>query len=273
MKEIDNITEIQSVLFESLCYFDDFCRNHGINYFLANGTLLGAAKYNGFVPWDDDVDVLLMRADYDKLMSLTEINNERYRLLCGEQVPEWRMPYAKLSCEDTLVKEGDYDFGAEFGLTMDIFPIDKWSSCLWIANIQAFRCELLKRLLVCSIGDTFVTQKNGIKKFVLMLIYYFGKTLGYKRILHKILRNIEISKKRKKKYIGCMSWTSHLHKEVFPASYFAKLEYLTFCGRKFPVFADYEMYLDSLYGDWRNDLAKEDQHSNHNIKAWRRDAE
>lgn len=273
MKEIDNITDIHSILFESLCYFDDFCRDHGINYFLANGTLLGAVKYNGFVPWDDDVDILLTRADYDKLMHLTEINNDRYRLLCREQVPEWRMPYAKLSREDTIIKEGDYNFGVEFGLAMDIFPIDKWSPYLWIAKIQAFRCEFLKRLLVCSIGDTFTTERKGLKRLILISIYHMGKILGHKRILHKILRSTEKSKKRKKKYMGCLSWTCHLHKEVLPASCFENTEYLTFCGRQFPVFSDYEMYLDSLYGAWREDLPKENQHSNHIIKVWHKNAE
>ena len=71
MKEIENIQDIHSILLDSLCYFDSFCKSKGLKYFLGNGTLLGAAKYGGFVPWDDDADILMPREDYDKLVNLT----------------------------------------------------------------------------------------------------------------------------------------------------------------------------------------------------------
>ncbi len=273
MREIDNIKEIQGVLFDALCYFDEFCRKYDIKYYLSNGTLLGAAKYNGFIPWDDDVDVLVPREDYDKLMKLTEINNAQFKLFCREQVPEWRMPYAKLSCEDTIVKEGEYNFGAKFGLSVDIFPIDNWSPYLLFAKIQAFRGECLKRLFVCSIGGEFCTTKKGIKRLILKTIWFSGKVLGYRRISNSILRSVERAKKRKRKYQGCLTWTCHLWEEIFPAYYFEKTVFLTFCGRSFPVSVEYEQYLNNLYGNWRADLPPEQQHSNHDIKVWWKNAE
>lgn len=273
MRELDNIKDIQTILFDTLCYFDDFCCKHDIKYYLANGTLLGAAKYQCFVPWDDDVDILVPREDYDKLMNLIDINCDRYRLCCLEQVPEWRMPYAKLSCEETVVKEGEYNFGAEFGLSVDIFPIDKWSSHRYIAEFQAFKSECLKRLLVCSNGGKFTSAQKGIKRLILKSIWILGKILGYKRILKKILQSVEKSKKQKCKYLGCVSWTCHLNKEVFPAEVFEKTVFLSFCGRSFPVFKEYERYLDALYGNWRNELPLEKQCSNHDMRAWWKDAE
>ena len=273
MKSIENIKDIQNVLFATLCYFDDFCSQHGIKYFLSNGTLLGAAKYKGFIPWDDDVDVLLPREDYDKLVSLKEINSDQYRLLCREQVPTWRMPYAKLSCENTVIQEGAYDFGAQFGVSVDIFPIDKWSPWLPIAKFQAFKCECLKRLLVCSIGGAFNTQKTGVKRFILKTIWLTGKSLGHERVLRAILQTANRSHRNPKKYMGCLCWTCHLHKEIFPESFFEKTDRLMFCGRSFRVFAEYEKYLDSLYGNWRAELPVEQQHSNHDIKVWWKNAE
>lgn len=273
MKELKNVNEIQTVLFDTLCYFDEFCCEHDIKYYLSNGTLLGAAKYQCFIPWDDDIDVLVPREDYDRLMGLTEINCDQYKLFCSEQVPEWRMPYAKLSCEDTLVKEGKFNFGAEFGLSVDIFPIDKWSSCRYVAEFQAIKSECLKRLLVCSNGGNFSSAQKGVKRLILKFIWVLGKVLGHKRILKNILQNVEKSKKEKKvKYLGCLCWTCHLNKEVFPAEVFEKTVFLTFCGRSFPAFAEYEKYLDALYGNWRNELPLEKQHSNHDIRVWWKDA-
>lgn len=268
MKKIVDITDIHNVLFESLCYFDEFCQNNGIRYFLSNGSLLGAAKYNNFIPWDDDIDVILPRKDYDKLVKLTSINNDSYKLLCREQYPEWRMPYAKLSREDTIIKEGEYNFGLSFGLSIDIFPLDNWSPCLPLAKAQAFRSEILKRLLVCSIGGDFISQKTGLRRVILKLFWFWGKHLGYREILNSIMRIVEKSKRRKRKFSGCVAWTCHHINEVFPFSYFDKTEYLYFRDKMFPVFSHHTQYLDSLYGSWREDLPLEKQHSNHNIEVW-----
>ena len=273
MKRIVDIKDVQRELFSALCYFDDFCRKENITYFLSNGTLLGAVKYGKFVPWDDDVDLLLPREDYDKLVALSSINNDSYRLFCREQVPEWRMPYAKFSCENTLVEEGEYDFGARFGLSVDIFPIDTWSACRSVAKLQAVRSDLLKRLLVCSIGGDFKTRKSGVKKFILKSVWRRGKRLGHQRILKKINCTVEKSQTRRKKYAGCLAWTCHGSGEVLPVEIFEPSVSILFCGREFPTFKGYEAYLDSLYGAWREELPPDKQHSNHEIKAWWRNAE
>ena len=180
MREINNIKKIQEILFKTLCYFDNFCKQHDIKYFLSNGTLLGAAKYGDFIPGDDDVDVIVPRKDYDRLVKMIEINNGEYKLFCREQIKTWRMPYAKLSYERTLLKEGEYNFGASFGLSLDIFPIDNWNSNLHIAKIEAFNSELMKRCLINSIGTQFQTRKKGFAKIVLAGIWCAGKILGYK---------------------------------------------------------------------------------------------
>jgi len=271
MRVIDNIKVVQDVLFDTLCYLDDFCKKNNISYFLSNGTLLGAVKYGGFIPWDDDVDVIVPREDYDRLVRLAEINTDKYRLLCKEQITEWRMPYAKLSFDDTYLKEGEYNFGVELGISIDIFPIDNWCPCLYIAKIQAFRGECLKRLLVCSIGGTFNTKKKGLSKIILRLIWIIGKKIGYEYILERINKSIEKSKKREKKYVGCVSWTCHFHKDIFPANYLEKTEYTNFRGRLFPVFSEYKRYLDNLYGDWMSELPPERRCSNHDIKVWWKD--
>jgi len=273
MKEIDNIEEIHDILYKGLCYLDDFCCKNGIQYFLSNGTLLGAAKYNDFIPWDDDVDILMLREDYEQFTRLTEINNGEYKLFCREQLAEWRMPYAKLSCESTIVQEGDYDFGDTFGLSIDIFPIDSWSPYLLIAKAQAFKSECLKRLLVCSIGGIeFSTHQKGIKRFVVKGIWRIGKAMGHERIRRIILKSVQKSKSNKNKYAGCRVWTCHLAGEIFPSSYFKEIVCLDFRGRKFPTIRNYENYLSNLYGDWKEELPLDKQCSNHNIKVWYRDA-
>lgn len=272
MREICRIEEVHNILYDALCYLDDFCKKNKLKYFLSNGTLLGAAKYGDFIPWDDDVDVLMPRDDYDRLMKMLGINNERYRLLCVEQVPEWRMPYAKLSCEETLVMEKEYDFGVSFGLSVDIFPIDNWSSFFCISWLQAFECECLKRMLVCSIGGDFYTTKTGLRRHILKVIWKEGKRLGYEKLQNTLLKKARKYNNDKSKYAGCRAWTCHLYKEIFPSEHFKNVEYLDFRGRSFPTIKKYENYLNRLYGNWRMELPIDKQHSNHEIKVWYRDA-
>ena len=271
MREITRVEEIQEILFESLCYFDDFCSKHGIQYFLSNGTLLGAVKYGRFIPWDDDVDVLLPRNEYNKLVSMPEINNGKYRLLCSEQFPEWRRPYSKLSYEYTVVNEGNCDFGMDFGVSVDIFPIDNWNPLYPIAWLEAFCGELSKRMLVCSVGGEFYTKKTGIKRFILHTIWHFGKKIGYQSLLKKINNSVKRGAKYKNKYMGCRAWVCHSFKEVLPAAVFEKNDNILFCNRSFPVPIGYKKYLDNLYGDWKKELPAEEQHSNHEIKVWWKD--
>lgn len=273
MRVIDQIRDIHNLLYDALCYLDDFLSKNKLKYFLSNGTLLGAAKYGDFIPWDDDVDVFMPREDYDKLMQMQEINNGTYRLLCVEQIPAWRMPYAKLSCEKTVLKEGEYDFGVPFGIAIDIFPIDNWSSNSCIAKLQSFRSDCLKRLLVFSIGGDFHTDKTGIKRLILKSMWTVGKQIGYEKLQKALLKDAESDNGKQSRYAGCRAWTSHLSGEVFPTAYFAQTGFLAFRDRQFPVIQNYEAYLTGLYGDWRKELPPDQQRSNHEIKVWYKDAE
>lgn len=268
MKEITEMSDVHNILFEGLCYFDKFCKKNHLNYFLSNGTLLGAAKYGDFIAWDDDVDIMMFRQDYDKLMRMKQINNENYRLLCREQSHSWKMPYAKLSCEQTILKEGEYDFGEEFGLNIDVFPIDNWHPCAIRAKMQSIKMEFFKRFLIASIGKELQTEKQGLKKIILSIIWKIGKQLGNSTILQIFDEKINKAKKYKSKYAGCVAWTCHMTKEVFPVKIFEEKVYLTIRNRQFPTFGGYEYYLNGLYGNWRAELPTEQQHSNHVIKVW-----
>lgn len=268
MKEITSKKIIHSILYDLLCYFDDFCKENELKYFISNGTVLGAAKYKDFIPWEDDVDVLMPRAEYDKLMKLTSINNEPFRLLCIEQIKEWRMPYAKLIRSDTYVEEGKHHFGINVGLAIDIFPIDNWASSKICATIQSLKCEILKRKLVFSICDEFKTRQKGIKKLINYYLYKSGKRLGHRKIQNKILRFAEKTKKYKTKYCGCVVWTSHLNKEILNYDCFKDTVYLNIRNRSFPTMQGYEVYLKQLYGNYKKDLPIDKQHSNHEIKVW-----
>ena len=268
LKEITDIKEIQEVLFDALLHFKKICDKYGLRYFITNGTLIGAAKYNDFIPWDDDADIMMPREDYEKMLSVDEINNERYLLVSKKTVPEWRMPYAKLTDLRTRLDEGGYEFGFELGASVDVLPIDNWHPVLPIARLQAFRCDLLKRMLICDNAPCFDTKKTGVKRVLISLIYKRGKAMGYKRARAKMEKIALNNASRKAKYSGCVVWAGHGVKEILPVDAFSDKCILTLRGEEFSAPIGYEPYLDSLYGAWREELPEDKRKSNHNIKVW-----
>lgn len=270
MREISDVKELQQILLEMLVWFRDFCEAHGLTFFLSNGTLLGAAKYQGFVPWDDDVDIMMPRDDYDRLVQLTEIDADGYRLLCREREPTWRLPYAKLSDTRTRMKEADFDFGAECGVFLDIFPIDRWHPVRSIAAVQAVSCEIWKRMLLYANAGSFHTPQRGAKRGILFALWRTGKALGPERLQQALLRRAERSRAYPERYAGCVVWSSHLTNEVLPAAVFAGGKTLSFCGSDYPVPAGYPVYLEKLYGRWQSEVP-EQRGSNHMLRVWRKE--
>ena len=153
MNEITDLREIQQVELGVLRHLDQVCRENGLHFFLSNGTLLGAVKYEGFIPWDDDIDVFMPRCDYDRLMRLSGADSGPYRLLSQERTPGWRLPFAKLRDLSTCKQETCADFGADIGLDVDIFPLDAWSG----GAAQARRCGLWRRGVSASIESRFLS--------------------------------------------------------------------------------------------------------------------
>ncbi len=268
LKEITDIKEIQQILFGALLHFKKICTKYGLRYFISNGTLIGAAKYNDFVPWDDDADIMMPRADYEKLLSLDEINNEKYLLVSKNTVPEWRMPYAKLTDLRTRLKEGDYEFGFDLGVSVDVLPVDNWHPVKPIARFQALRCDLYKRMLICDNAPCFDTKKTGVKRFLLSVIYKRGKAMGFSKARAKLEKIAFKNSSRRAKYSGCVVWAGHGAKEILPAEVFSDSCILVLRGEEFSAPIGYEAYLDSLYGAWREELPEEKRVSNHNVKAW-----
>ena len=135
MKEL-TLPELKEIEFDILKVFDAFCKEHNIKYFLAYGTLLGAIRYKKFIPWDDDVDVLVPREDYDRILTLFQ-DDDRYNLFAYEKNQDYRFPFAKLCDMTTRKVEFNLDNGVELGVDMDIFPLDYWDNDVEKAKQEA----------------------------------------------------------------------------------------------------------------------------------------
>lgn len=122
------LSEVQDLIYSIFVEFDRVCRKHDLKYSMEGGTLLGAVKYQDFVPWDDDIDVIMLREEYEKFLKVapSELNDEFF-LQSYNNVPEFPLNYAKLCYDGAKICDYDYTHlkGMHHGIFMDIFPIDQ----------------------------------------------------------------------------------------------------------------------------------------------------
>lgn len=271
MRKIENTREIQECLLQILLYFQSFCQAHGLRFFLSNGTLLGAVKYQGFIPWDDDVDLLMPREDYQRMMELWE-ENDRYDLLAHQRDENWRVPYAKLSDRRTVMQETTADFGLPGGLAIDVFPLDPWVGGEKQAKLQARRCSLLRRCCSASLEQSFFTPKTGAQKGILYLIWRFSRGMGWKWWYNRISAQTRRGARADHPaWLGSVAWALYGWREVVPAEVFDSAVPVTFEGHSFPAPVGYDRYLHSLYGDYHQDPPEDQQKTHHSIAVWWKD--
>lgn len=123
MAEYD-IKKLHNKILDTLVAVDAVCKKHNLRYYIIAGTLLGAVRHKGFIPWDDDLDIAMPRSDYDKLIAhSTEWLPKQYELICTENDPNYPLPFAKIqNAETTLIERKHMKYLG--GIYIDVFPLD-----------------------------------------------------------------------------------------------------------------------------------------------------
>lgn len=266
MKEL-TLQELKETEFEILKVFDAFCKENNITYYLSHGTLLGAIRYKKFIPWDDDVDLLIPREDYNRMIKLFQ-DTERYRLFAPEKDPKYRYPIAKLCDMTTRKVEFDCNNGVELGVDIDLFPLDSWDDDFEQAKKEAEYIH--KNMYYLSLTKMKKPKTdNPVKKFGMSVIMAGYKMLGSRYFIKKIIKASNNENQKGSRYLGCKAWCVYGAKGIIPAEVFAETAEIEFEGEMFPAPKDYDTYLTCLYGDYLPEPPKEKQKTHHTFKAYK----
>lgn len=244
MQEGDTATleEHQKALYYLLGEFDRVCKELNITYFLFAGTLLGAVRHKGFIPWDDDLDVIMLRPDYDRLLQeASPLFSKENIYLQQEYSEHWPMFFSKLRINGTTCLEPYYpkDSKIHQGVYMDIFPCDNlYKSTIgrWI-QFAASKVVIAKGLD----EEGYVTD-NFLKKAFMLFCRFLPR-----KPFHMIVKGPKKQGEWVHSFLGA---SSRFSKSVYPISFFQNTIQMTFNDNEFLGPAKYDDLLKILYGDY-----------------------
>jgi lipopolysaccharide cholinephosphotransferase len=262
----DELRGLQLRELDLLRYFRDFCDKHDITYYVCGGCLIGALRYGGFIPWDDDADVFLPREDYQKFIDtyLKENPSERFVLLNETDETFTRNCFATLvDTSATLVKNYQEDLDIPHGVAFDIFPLDPRPSGLK-KKFQLFWCIIYSLFRAQTVPE----KHGGIMALGSKLL--LGIFRGYK-IRKKIWKLAERHMTKYKiddcDYICELCAGPRIMKNEYPKELFDSTVEIEFEGEKFKAMRGYREYLSLAFGaDYMTPPPKEEQVVTHDLK-------
>lgn len=259
MKKIE-IEELKKIELEILDDVTNFCKEHGLRYFLAYGTLLGAIRHKGYIPWDDDIDIHMPRPDYEKFLNLYNKEQKNNKAIAPEINPKYRYPFAKVYRKDTIVKEFHFKPN-DFGVYIDIFPLDGYAG-----EKQAYQCGELRRYMHVK-NFIFLPEMKISRILRLTITKLILLPFGIRKMIAKI-SSIAQQKKYNDSELVFSSYSRFAAKEIFPRSIFEGYQHVTFEGKEYRAPLDCDVYLRTLYGDYMTLPPEEQRYSTHNSQAW-----
>lgn len=263
MKKI-NLEESKKIELDILSFVADFCDKNGLKYFLAYGTLIGAIRHKGFIPWDDDIDIWMPRDDYNKLMYIFQ-NSETdyYKLICPTDKNSYH-PYVKVIDTRTIKLEESVKYkNGYLGIDIDIFPLDGQPSDDGDYTKWYYKLQRYYRLYPCLILDPCKKIKHMISVSIKKII-----SGGKKHILKKTAQLHAKYPYNESNFVGCVESCNNSEYNRYKKEWFEDVVEVEFENIVLKAPIGYDSILTKMYGNYMELPPKEKQithHSNENF--------
>ncbi len=186
-KEI-TLEEMKGIELNILKQIHELCISQGFRYFLIGGTLLGAVRHKGFIPWDDDIDIGMPRSDYERFIEYCSSNEVPFKLVCNKTDPNYGYLFAKAVDRNTvLIEENANKDGAELGIYVDIFPIDGLGNTFDEAINSLNKTRFNRELLVAANWKKFFRSKTRpiYQEPIRLAFFLMSRMCSFKKLINK----------------------------------------------------------------------------------------
>ena len=268
MREM-TLDEVKRVQLEVLDAVMSFCKANGINCWLNGGTLLGAVRHKGYIPWDDDIDLGMLRPDFDRFIATFNDDNPRYKLICCENDPNTLFHYGKVIDTSTYLYEVT-EKSEKLGVNIDIFICDNAPDNK-TEQTRMFRKRDLYN--VCNLGRRFPVFTKPLRGGLLrsLAVYAFRAVLRVFPRQYFTKKLDENAKSYTGHDTGLVGNFTGIQRTVCKRSLFEKVTELEFEGKMYPAPIGWDEWLTGLYGDYMTPPPPEARTSSHHYKAYWKD--
>lgn len=246
---------MQLLELDMLVEFDRLCAKYNINYVLFGGSLLGAVRHKGFIPWDDDADIAMLREDYEKFkLHAREMNSNILYFQDHTNDAQYRWGYGKLRRTGTkFVRVGQEHLKCKTGVFVDVFPMDDIPLSTIGQMADDFYCFCLRKILYSEVGK--ISEKSKVKK----VLYRFLSKINPEVVYRLLKRRADKSNSNSRNRVRCLMFpaTGKLYRKNplklrygMPKEWFTDRSIYDFEGKHLYGTKDYNTILKYIYGDY-----------------------
>jgi lipopolysaccharide cholinephosphotransferase len=271
MEEL-SMQDVQQASLEVLKKVADICEKEKIRYALAYGTLLGAIRHKGFIPWDDDIDIIVPRPDYERLLDYFAKNDTSPFVAMNMQTTK-EYPYLITRIADTryrLEVQNENDYG--LGTFIDVYVLDGVGNtyeegCKYIAKT----CKYPRLIFLATRKYYhFGTTKGFWKRMIKFPAFCFAKLMGKKFFIKRLMKIVDTNSYEKCKFVGCAIWNERPFWGVFDKKFVEDTVLTPFEDGMFRVPKDYDEVLRLWYGDYMKLPPEKDRIYHHLYKVYKK---
>lgn len=243
----DMLRQLQMIQLEMLVEVDRICRKCEIQYNIIAGTLLGAVRNGGYIPWDDDADVALLRPEYEKFRKAckTELDKTRFIFQDHRNTKGYRWGYGKLRRKNTLfLREYQEHMPYMQGVFIDIFPLDGVPDNYFLRSAKNFECFCIRKILWSKVG------KAAERNFWRRQIYKILDKIPEKNTFHYYHKMIYSANKKKTRMVRILMFPTPNSEYGYYRNWYENSADTEFEGKVFQGIKDYDSYLTFKFGDY-----------------------